>query len=339
MTAAAGRGRLKMKDVARDLGMSVATVSRVLSQPELVSAATAARVREAIDRLGYRPNLTARDLRRQETRIILVVVPRLSPFFLDVLRGAEAAAHEQGYTVLMAYSGGNPHREGRFLDQVLSRRADGAILVTSVDAAALAARGPALPPVVAALEPVDGLGLPTVRVDNVAAAMAATDYLVTLGHRRIAHISGPDDVPMAQHRAEGFGLAIARAGLDDGACHRIAGDFTLASGERAMARLLTRNPRPTAVFVANDEMAVGAVQVIRKAGLTVGDDISVIGFDDQRIANLYEPSLTTVHVPTADLGHEAVMQLVEAMAGRPAARDIVLTTRLVIRDTTGPART
>ncbi len=208
----------------------------------------------------------------------------------------------------MAYTARDPHREEMFLDQALSQRADGVILVTSADACVLGARKRALPPMVAALEGIEGLNLPMVRVDNVSAAMDATDYLISLGHRRIAHISGPESMSMAEHRAEGFLKAIARGGLNPADCPRVAGDFTLASGEAAMSRLLTRPPCPTAVFAANDEMAVGAVQVLKKAGLRVGVDVSVIGFDDQRIASLYAPALTTIRVPTAELGYEGVMR-------------------------------
>jgi len=327
----------KMKDIAAELGLSVSTVSRVLSRPDLVNEATRARVLDLVQQLEYRPNLAARDLRRQQSGIVLVVVPRLSAFFLDVFLGAENAGRQNGYLVLMAHTERDPQHEAAFFQQVVSGRADGIILVTSADGTKLARRRGALPPTVASLEAVDGLAIPTVRIDNVAGGRMATEHLISLGHQRIAHISGPSHMPMAQHRVEGFRSAIAESGLDPQVCYVVEGDFTLPAGEAAMARLLTRHPRPTAIFAGNDEMAIGAIEAISRAGLHVGRDISVVGFDDQRIASLYIPALTTVHVPMVELGHRAVMELANVINGRAAAQEILLPTRLVVRETTGPA--
>jgi LacI family repressor for deo operon, udp, cdd, tsx, nupC, and nupG len=295
-------------------------------------------VLEAIDRLGYKPNLIARDLRLRESRLVFVVVPSLSPFFLEVFRGVERAAREQGYAVLMGHSERDAAREQLFLDQVASRRADGVILVTSSEPAALSARKGWMPPVVAALEGIDGQHFPTVRVDHCKAAMDATNHLLALGHRRIAHIGGPEKSPMAAHRRQGFEMAMAAAGLDPDAYPRHSGNFTVAWGEEAMEALLSCNPPPTAVFAANDEMAVGAIQTIKRVGLQVGRDISIIGFDDQRIASLYEPSLTTIKVPTEELGYRAMLLLRDVLRGRPGKQDLLLPTSLVIRATTGPVR-
>lgn len=327
---------VNIKQVADELGVSPATVSRALSHPQLLRAETRERVLEAIDRLGYQPNLIARDLRLRESRLVFVVVPSLSPFFLEVFRGVERGARESGYAVLMGHSERDPEREQLFLDQVASRRADGVILVTSAEPGAMATRKRAMPPVIAALESIDGQNFPTVRVDHRKASMDATNHLLALGHRRIAHIAGPEKAPMAIHRLEGFQAAMTAAGLDPQAYPTLSGNFTVAFGQEAMERLLSCNPPPTAVFAANDEMAVGAIQTIKRVGLQVGRDISVIGFDDQRIASLYEPSLTTIKVPTEEMGYRSMLSLWDVLRGRPTEEDMVLPTSLIIRSTTGP---
>lgn len=321
-------------EVAAELGVSIATVSRALRRPELLSEETRIRVLSAVERLGYQPNLLARDLRLRESKIALVVVPSLSPFFLEVFRGVEKAARKTGYSVLMGHTDRDPAREHAFFDQVAARRADGIILVTSSHAPTLADRK-RLPPVVAALEQIDGCSLPAVRVDHTRAAVAATQYLLDLGHKRVAHISGPMSSTMAVHRVEGYQLALG-ASLDTALC--VEGDFTARSGELAMNLLLARHAPPTAVFAANDEMAVGAVRAAKMAGLRVPEDISIIGFDDQRIAALYDPPLTTVHVPTAEIGYRAMLLLERVLNDSATDRDIVLPTKITPRGTTAPYR-
>jgi len=325
-----------IKEVALDLGLSVATVSRALVHPEKLRPDTRERVLEAVERLGYQPNLIARDLRMRESRLVFVIVPSLSPFFFEVFRGVERAARESGYSVLMGHTERDAGREHMFFDQVASRRADGIILVTSADAAAMPAMN-RMPPVVAALETIEGQDLPTVRIDHTLAAGLATDHLLSLGHRRIAHISGPAQSPIARHRRQGYAAAMTAAGLDPLEFPILEGDFSVSSGEEVMARLLQLDRSPTAVFAANDEMAVGAIQTIKRAGLKIGHDISVVGFDDQRIATLYDPPLTTIRVPTEELGYQAMLLLQRALRGETVEMDRVFKTELVVRATTGPA--
>lgn len=245
----------------------------------------------------------------------------------------EKAALKTGYTVLMGHTDRDPAREHVFFDQVASRRADGVILVTSSHASAIVSRKSRLPPIVAALEQIDGRPLPAVRVDHRAAAATATQHLLDLGHRRVAHISGPLTSPMAVHRVEGHRDAMGE-GFDPALC--VEGAFTIQSGEQAMRTLLSRTPRPTAVFAANDEMAIGAVRAVKAAGLGVPEDISIIGFDDQRIAALYDPPLTTVHIPTAEIGYRAMLMLERVLGDSLIDRDIVLPTRIEVRATTAP---
>lgn len=329
-----GRRPATIKDIAAELGLSIATVSRALTKPKMLRPQTVERVRGAAEQLGYQPNLAARELKLRRTGVALVVVPSLHPFFLEVLRGVERAARETGYTVVMGHSDREPEREEIFFDQVASGRADGIILVSSADLGTIALRKRKLPPVVAALEEVEGRNFPTVRVDHAAAAAEATAFLLKLGHRRIAHILGPRRSPMAQHRREGFLETMAAAGLKDALC--VQGDSTVASGEAAMEQLLAHQPAPTAVFAANDEMAVGAIRAAKRAGLKVPQDLSVIGFNDQGLAEIYDPPLTTISIPTRELGYRAMLKLRGLLADENIECDEILPTRLVERSTTAP---
>jgi len=322
-----------IRDVARDAGMSVATVSRAIRYPHLLSKDTLEKVNAVIAQLGYRPNLAAQNLRGTKTDLVLIVVPSLSPFFLEICRGAEAAAGESGYNVLMGHTGRQIERERHLLEETDAGRADGAIVVTSVDLLALTGSG-RLPPAILALDVSNGTGLPIVRADHTAGAEEATLYLAGLGHRRIAHIKGSAASGMTQHRLEGYLAALQKCGLAAAPGLIVDGDFTLESGEAAMETLLTLEERPTAVFAANDQMALGAIRTLRRAGLRVPEDMSVIGFDDERIAALYDPPLSTVRIPTYEIGYWAMKQMARLLAGEKVEPDIVLETELAIRRST-----
>ncbi len=327
------------KAVAAELGVSVATISRVLTRPDLVNEQTRNRVLQGIERLGYRPNLIARDLRRGETRTVLVVVPKLSPFFLEVLRGTEQAAEELGFAVLMGNSKGDIRRTATYFDQVSSHRADGIILLTGVLPSGLDGPAHQFPPLVLAAETLKESTLPTVGVDHAGGAEEAVRHLIGLGHRRIAHIAGPDHVLSARARANGYRKALrsSRIAFDESLIQR--GDFSVESGGKMMRVLLQQKPIPTAVFCANDEMAVGAIRAAKLAGLDVPEDLSVVGFDDQEFAELFDPALTTVHIPRFDVGYQAMMMLSEVISPPRAARSTILPTRLIVRGTsTAPKR-
>lgn len=325
-----------IKDVARELDISVATVSRALSKPHLLRPATVERVREAVARLGYRPNLVAQNLKLGSTGIVYVVVPAMSLFFFDVFRGIERAAAELGYSVVAAHTARDPVREGEYFDQVACGRADGVLLVSS---ARLETRPPHMhqyPPTVAVLEADEGREFPAVRVDHIAAASMATQHLIDLGHRRIAHISGNTLAPMAEHRRRGFQQAMQAAGLSEE--YIVPGEFSPESGQAAMEALLARPNPPTAVFASSDEIAVGAIRAIRAAGLSVPGDISVMGYEDQRLSRIYDPQITTVHIPTFDLGYQAMVKLRRILAREAFEHDAMLPTHIVIRATTAPPK-
>jgi LacI family repressor for deo operon, udp, cdd, tsx, nupC, and nupG len=327
-----------IRDVASELGMSVATVSRALSQPELLRPETRERVLSVVAKLGYRPNVLARSLRRGQTHAVVLVVPKLSPFFLEIYAGAEEAAQTAGLAVLLGNSDGKPEREEAYFDQVLSGRADGIILLTGVVPTAYASGKRALPPMVSVLERVQGTDVPVVRIDHRSASAEVTKHLLDLGHRRIAHIAGTPHAASSAHRISGYKDALAAAGVPFDPALVVEGDFSMQSGAEAMERLLRLENPPTGVFAGNDEMAFGAVKTARSHGLSVPEDLSMAGFDDQTTAAFYNPPLTTIHTPCREVGRRATQELIEQIAGRDVTEEVVLPTKLVVRDSTAAPR-
>jgi len=319
------------KSVAAALGVSVATISRVLTRPDLVNEHTRERVLRGIERLGYRPNLAARDLRRGQTGIVLVMAPLLGTFFLDILHGVEKAADERGLSVLVADTRAKLSQERTCFELATSHRADGVILITTT--APPKSDGPAhrLPPLVLAAEPLPDSKLPSVAVDHASGAEEAVRHLINLGHRHIAHIAGPDIVPSSFARLAGYRKALraARLPLDESLIQR--GMFSVESGTMAMHALLRQRRVPTAVFCANDLMAVGAIRALGSVGLRVPADVSVVGFDDDALAEICDPPLTTVHIPRFDVGYQAMMVLADLIARTRHADPVVLPTRLIVR--------
>ena len=281
-----------IKDVAQELGMSVATVSRALSRPELLRAATRERVLSAVERLGYRPNLMARGLRQGNAYAILFVAPNLSPFFLEIFAGAESITRDSPFSLLFGNSNGAPDNEQHFFDQVASGKADGIILLTGAVPEGYASGERQLPPLVTVLERLRCTTIPIVHTDHHAGAMEAVRHLTDLGHRRIAHITGTRRVPSTTRRLEGYRAGLAAAGLRASPELVQTGDFTIGSGAAAVARLMALQEPPTAVLCGNDEMAYGAIRALFKMGLSVPQDVSVVGFDDQNLAEFYNPPLT-----------------------------------------------
>ena len=328
----------KMKDIALKLGVSPATVSRALSGTGLVAEPTLSRIREAAQALDYRPNVSARNLRRQNSMTVLMVVRDIgNPFYLEVMKGVEAAARAAGYAVLMGNTENDPHREADYFAMLRDGNADGMVLMTGK-----------LPssrfrldrlPVVVALERIEGTGFPHVEIDNAAAAREAVQHLISLGHSRIAHISGPPAEPMAIRRRDGFRAAMAEAGLPVRQGYEQAGDYLLQGGRDCCRALMALADAPTAIFCANDEMAFGAIHELRRSGRDVPRDVSVVGFDDIYLSQAIYPPLTTVSQPRAEIGRVAMGVLLDIMAGRPAPQGpVMMPTTLMLRESTAPAR-
>ncbi len=330
-----------IQDVARSAGVSTATVSRVLSTPELVAEPTRLRVMAAVNALGYAPNMAAKMLRTLRTEKILVTVPDISnPFFSQVIRGVEQAAQEAGYSVLLGDTRHEPEREERYGEMLRRKEADGLIFLGHRLPDSLSdmmqAQGPRAP-IVNGCEFSPDLAVSSAHIDNERAAAEAMEHLYGLGHSRIGVITGPLASPISRDRLAGVHAAAGARGQDAGL--RIAtGDFSIESGVRETLSLMDANPTLTALFCFSDEMAMGALDALRRKGRRCPQDVSLVGFDDIRFAKHLNPALTTVAQPMEQLGQEAVRLLLEIFAGHSQHfQQVTLPHRLVVRDSTAPA--
>jgi LacI family repressor for deo operon, udp, cdd, tsx, nupC, and nupG len=323
-----------MREIADAAGVSVATVSRALKGDPVVNEETRARVAETAARLAYRVNPVARSLRTQRTQMILAVVPDIgNPFYSYVLAGIEDEAQRNGYAVLIGNLSGDASRLRAYGDQVLSGRADGIILLTG--------RPPGdvwlddfvkIAPVVALCEPI--AGVPFVGIDDRAAAAEAVGHLISLGCRRIAHIRGPRHSAAADAREAGYRDALAAAGLPVDAKLIGTGDTTIDSGHRVTTTLVVAQPDIDAIFAANEEMAIGAVNALRALGRPVPGAVRVSGCDGLEFGAKYFPPLTTIEQPRPDLGSTAVATLLKVMHNEDVPSMKLLPHKLVARATT-----
>lgn len=331
----------RIQDVARLADVSTATVSRALATPERVSPEARARVLEAIAKTGYVPNPAARTLRSQKTYMVLVVLPDLAnTFFSKILRGIEETLFEAGYGMIISDLDGSPEKEAHFAAFTAAGRVDGAILLNghlfgqSRDGGGHPAKIGI--PLVALCEAIPGADIPQIEIDNRIAASRMTQHLASLGHRRIAYVSGPATNILERERFQGYKDGLEAAGLPFDPALVLPGDYTIGSGVRTGQDLVARSTRPTAVFCTSDEMAIGLMRTLFSAGLRVPDDISVAGFDDIEFAAVAEPSLTTIRQPRRELGQAAAAALIDLLQGRPSPKRIRLETDLVIRDSVAP---
>lgn len=327
-----------IKEVARLAGVSTATVSRTLAAPDKVAEVTRERVMRAVRELGYVPNTLGRNFRQRRSNLVLVLVPDISnPFFSSIIRGIERVAGEQGYRILLGDTQYNASRQRDYSELVTQRQADG-IICLGMDIPFGYRKGrksidPAWPPFVMACEYDGQIPVPTVCIDNEAAALAAAGELIALGHRDIAFINGPEASPICRDRLAGYRRALTEAGIAPRQSWWRHGDFSLASGHREMQRLLGQKRRPTAVFCANDEMAMGAMRAAREAGLDLPGELSVMGFDDIDVAAFTWPSLSTVRQPRDAIGVQAMRLMLDLLQGRTAPQErVVLPHEIVLRE-------
>jgi LacI family transcriptional regulator, repressor for deo operon, udp, cdd, tsx, nupC, and nupG len=325
---------VRIADVAKLANVSTATVSRVISNSGTVKKETAEKVMEAVKKLNYQPNVLARQLRRSETKTILVVVPDITnTFFSEVLRGIESVAIQIGYQVLLGDARNNAESEASYLTILGQKKADGLILLTARSNQKLLEEISQDYPVVLACEYYEGSRLPTVSIDNVSSARKATEYLISLNHKRIGHISGPLNVVVGRDRCKGFHQAMAQHGLSVDPSLVQEGEFSFESGFNLMMKFLALEDFPTAIFAGNDEMAMGAVKAVKSKGFKVPEDFSVVGFDDIKFASIFEPALTTVAQPTFDMGQKAMELLLKIINGEELEKNqFILPDKLIVRD-------
>ena len=326
-----------IRDVARLAGVSVATVSRALRNPEKVSDESLEKVHNAIAQVGYRPNMLARNFRSARAYAVVVLVPDIAnPFYSLFIRALEDRAQQKGYAVLLGDTRGTPEREMDYIRRVETRLADGIVQLRPSSEKSQNNIPPDIPCVNACgCEYTTG---PAIRIDNRAAAKTMVNYLISLGHKRIGVISGLKDNPHAIDRLEGYKEALAEAGIPFEKDLIAEGDFTMWSGLNAAFQFCNMKVRPTAIFSMNDEMAIGAMQTLKNQGIRIPEDMSVTGFDDIAYSKYSDPSLTTISQPAEEMGKMAMDMLLKVIEGEPLSqRECVLPTEFIIRKSTGPA--
>ncbi|MEM5470973.1 LacI family DNA-binding transcriptional regulator [Hoeflea sp. AS60] len=330
----------KITDVARLAGVSTATVSRALSKPETVAESTRNTVLAAAEKTGYRVNLSARNLRRQRTGAIVVLVPNIgNPFFSEILAGIETALSEADINMLVVDTRQAHMKPQLVLEYLHATRADGIIALDgSLPDAILsvASSGSGAPPIIFACEWTPKGEFSSVRANNTRGGALAISHLAGLGHRTIGMITGPDDNVLTHDRSRGALKALAAESLVFNPLHRFSGDFSLDAGARAAQAWLQLDQRPSAVFCQSDQMAFGFISELALNDVSVPDDVSVVGFDDIAIAKRFIPALTTLRQPRKKIGMSAARMLINHIQTNtsPAVETTILEVELIVRGST-----
>lgn len=335
--------RISLKDVAREAGVSVTTVSRIINRSEHpVDSETRKRVLQVVERLGYAPSALARALVTQRSGIIGTLVgDNADPYFATIVHGIHEAAQEFKAIVMIFNTLRDPELELEFLKVLDAYRSDGIIFAGG--ALTYNSYPNALDKKTKLYQAHGGcvialtdhtLDVPIVTIDNYQIAYDATRYLIELGHRSIAYVGGPLNLLTSGQRELGFRRAMTEAGLS--VDRLVNGDFTFEGGVQAIAELLSCPERPTAILAATDLTALGCMVGAQKHGLQIPADISVIGIDDIKAAQYVTPALTTIQIPMQEMGKKAVKLIFSSLNGDDIPRRTVLPHKLVIRGTTAP---
>jgi LacI family transcriptional regulator, repressor for deo operon, udp, cdd, tsx, nupC, and nupG len=326
-----------IQQVAAEAGVSVASVSRAFQFPEQVTEKTKKRVFAAVEKLNYIPNAQARAFRTSRTKLVIALVPDIgNTFFSEIIRGIEQAAKLEGYSILLGDTQYDHEKEQRYGDMLSERQADG--LITLV---------PRLPnirvmgrlPVVTLTQWVDDPTISAVSIDNFAAMRDSTNYIIGLGHRKIAYLGGQLNSPLSVERRKGFVEAMtnAKMAIDETICKESA--FSIDNGEATAEMILATGVPFTAIICSSDELAIGAIQALRQRGLSVPEDVSVMGFDNITFARHTNPPLSTIAQPRGDLGREGMLMLLQILADPDVpTKRLVLPTKLIERGSTAPPR-
>lgn len=332
-----------IRDVAKASGVSIATVSRVINDAGYVKESTRQKVEKAVQALGFSPNHMARSLSSGESRIIGAVFPDISnPFFPSVARGIDDALTARGYMLVLCNTDNDASQEEALVEALLGKRVDGIIFVTgSRENSRLVERASRSVAVSLIDREIEGTGCDTVTSDSRKGASDMARHLVALGHRKIAFLSGPLEFSTSRKRLAGLREALDEAGAEEPIVYY--GDFRYETGYSLAREILSGGQRVTAVFAANDLMALGAMRCFMDSGIMVPAQIAVGGYDDVFMSSLVRPALTTVAQPAYRMGAVAAEMLLERLSGKRQpeegpARLQVLEAALVVRESTGGGR-
>jgi len=325
-------------DVAREAGVSMATVSRVVNGNPNVKPATRKKVLETIERLGYRPNAVARGLASKKTTTVGVVIPDISnAFFAEVTRGIDDIASMYHYNIILSNSDKKKEKELSLINTLLEKQVDGLLFMGGeVTEEHLQIFKTASVPIVLAATKDEHRIFPSVDIDHLQAAKDAVKAFIEAGHKKIAMISGPLTDPLTGYaRYQGYKEALEESGLPFNEQYIRIGDYHYESGLKAMRHFLSLDDRPTAVFAATDEMAVGAIHEIQDQGFQVPEEIEVRGFDNTPISSMVRPLLSTVAQPQYDIGAVAMRFLTKHMNKEPISdKTVILQHQLMDRKST-----
>ncbi|WP_219644014.1 LacI family DNA-binding transcriptional regulator [Cohnella sp. CFH 77786] len=320
--------------VAERAQVSKATVSRVLNRNPQVKEDIKERVLKAIEELGYRPSAIARNLATSRSNMIGLILPDITnPYFPVLARGIEDAAHRLGYALFISNTDNDPKLELEYIHKMVEQQVGGIVLISaSLDEEAVHDLTSLKTPIVLCDRLIDGAPFDAVLIDDYRAAYEAVRFLSSQGHVRIAHMAGPKNIQSAENRKRGYLDAMRDAGLEPFVS---AGSFHYESGLHQMDAVIEEY-RPTALFAANDLVALGAIQQAQRRGLRVPDDIAVIGCDDIPFGQMSSPALSTISIPVYQIGVTAVQLLEDRMkGGKPGTRNVILEHRLIHRESCG----
>lgn len=339
---------ITIKEVAEKARVSITTVSHVINQTRFVSEELSDRVYSAMRELDYQPNILARSLRSGRTKTIGLVIPDISNlFFAEISRKIEDKGFELGYNVILCNTDEDISKEQRYINVLISKQVDGIIFFSTCGSSGITKNliESELPLVVADRETV-GIDADVVLIDNEKGGFEATRYLISLGHKKVACISGPSLITPSAQRVAGYMEALREADIPFNEAFLRMGNFRFEGGKAEMIKLLTLPNPPTAVFVCNDMMAVGAILAINSSGKRVPGDFSIVGFDNTTLSNFIYPPLTTVSQPIREMADLIVELLIEKINIKenqkrdkellPVYKKIVLDTKLVIRESCKP---
>lgn len=324
-----------IRDVAELAGVHPSTVSRVINDDSRISEKTKNKVFLIIKKLGYTPNAIARGLKTKRTYTLGMLIPDITnPFFAEIARGVEDAANANGFNIILCNTDDKLKKERIYLEILKGKRVDGLILGTAhiKDKSIIELEKKKFPYILLSRN-IEGLDKNCVIVDDVAGGIMVTEYLIKLGHRRIAHITGPPTVRAANNRLEGYKFALEKHQIEYHEELVKEGDFRIKGGYQVMKRFLKLAEPPTAIFAANDLLALGAMQAIQREKYHIPEDFCIIGFDDIRLASFVYPPLTTIRQPMLEMGALAVKMLLKIIEeGEFNQRKIVLKSKLIIRE-------
>lgn len=328
---------ITIADVAKEAGVSVATVSRVLNKNGPVSPTALEKVNIAITKLNYQPNVWGRRLRKKESRMLLIFVPTISnPFYASIVSGIEDEARSRKYETMLCITNGDKNRQREFFELLFDGQADGAItLCTDKNDRGIRSVAEKVP-IVQCCEFCDDTDIAHVSIDNFAAAEQVVRYLHSLGHRKIGFIGSVNQFISSEERQKGFEAGMKRAGLPIRKEYMAFADrdYSFGSGIAAAREILQREDRPTALFCISDVLAMGAIRAAGSLGLTDCSSLSVVGFDDVEYATMLNPMLTTVSQPRYSMGKLSAEMLIRQIETGEKSGGIYLEHKLVIRDST-----